>query len=95
MTAYSEDDHVLESPVKGGVRLPRPTTTTESLLEEAKAHLLRVDTTGRLKAVVEKYPCRIFSPEGLMEEVDPFRSLTSGIIAQQVGGRMFFSCLAE
>ncbi|KAJ9642450.1 3-methyladenine DNA glycosylase [Coniosporium tulheliwenetii] len=86
LTAYSEDDHVLESPVKGGVRLPRPTTTTENLLEEAKAHLLRVDTTGRLRAVIEKFPCRIFSPEGLMEEVDPFRSLTSGIIAQQVSG---------
>ncbi|KAF2142455.1 uncharacterized protein K452DRAFT_197772, partial [Aplosporella prunicola CBS 121167] len=64
--------------------LPPPTTTTEDLLARAEAHLISVDP--RFKGVIEKHPCRIFSPEGLQEEVDPFKSLVSGIIAQQVSG---------
>lgn len=70
------------SPSKTG--LPRPTTTTGSLLEEACAHLVKMDS--RLKPLVDKHACRIFSPEGLAEEIDPFRALSSGIIAQQVSG---------
>lgn len=66
--------------VKSGI--PNPTTTTGNLLEEACAHLLRVDPG--LKRLIDKHPCRLFSPEGLAEEIDPFRSLTSGIMAQQV-----------
>lgn len=42
---------------------------------------MRVDP--KLKTVIDQFPCKIFSPEGLAEEVDPFRSLTSGIMAQQ------------
>ena len=64
--------------------LPRPTTTTEHLLEDACAHLLKVDPG--LKAVVHQHHCKTFSPEGLAEEVDPFRSLVSSILAQQVSG---------
>ncbi|KAL9078070.1 MAG: hypothetical protein Q9157_003009 [Trypethelium eluteriae] len=64
--------------------LPAPTGTTATLLQEACAHLLKADP--RLRRVVEKYQCRIFAPEGLAEEVDPFRSLASGIMAQQVSG---------
>lgn len=64
--------------------LPRPTTTTGHLLEEACAHLVKMEP--KLKAVIEKHPCSVFSPTGLAEEIDPFRSLTSGIIAQQVSG---------
>ena len=71
-----------ESPSKTG--LPRPTTTTGHLLEEACAHLLKIDPN--LKAVIEKHHCKIFAPEGLAEEIDPFRSLVSGIMAQQVSG---------
>lgn len=58
--------------------------TTSNLLETACAHLIEVDP--KLKAVVEKHHCRVFSPEGLAEEIDPFRSLVSGITAQQVSG---------
>lgn len=64
--------------------VPKPTTTTNHLLNEACAHLINVDP--RLKAVIEQNHCQIFSPEGLAEEVDPFRSLASGIMAQQVSG---------
>jgi DNA-3-methyladenine glycosylase II len=54
------------------------------LLEEACAHLIKVD--ARMKALVDAHPCRVFSPEGLAEEIDPFESLCSGIISQQVSG---------
>ncbi|PIG84897.1 DNA-3-methyladenine glycosylase [Aspergillus arachidicola] len=33
-----------------------------------------------------QHPCPLFSPEGLAEEVDPFRSLVVSIIGQQVSG---------
>lgn len=38
----------------------------------------------KLRVVVEKHSCRMFSPEGLREVVDPFVELSSGIIGQQV-----------
>jgi DNA-3-methyladenine glycosylase II len=65
----------------------RPTAnggTTGSLLETACNHLLTVDPT--LKPLIDKHHCRVFSPQGLDEEIDPFRSLSSGIMAQQVSG---------
>jgi len=65
----------------------RPTangTNTGSLLETACNHLLAVDPG--LKSLIEKHHCRVFSPQGLNEEIDPFRSLSSGIMAQQVSG---------
>ncbi|KAH0843242.1 hypothetical protein AYO21_03535 [Fonsecaea monophora] len=70
------------SPSKTG--LPRPIATTNTLLDQACAHLISVDE--RLKPVIEKYPCHIFSPKGLAEIIDPFRSLSSGIMGQQVSG---------
>lgn len=72
-----------ESPSKPSAK-PTTTTTTKTLLDEACAHLIKADE--RLKAVIEKHPCRVFSPEGLAEKIDPFRSLASGIMAQQVSG---------
>lgn len=39
-----------------------------------------------MKPLIEKHHCRIFSPEGLAEKVEPFESLCSGIISQQVSG---------
>jgi DNA-3-methyladenine glycosylase II len=54
------------------------------LLEEACAHLIKVDE--RLRPIIEKHHCRVFSPEGLAEKIDPFESLTSSIISQQVSG---------
>ncbi|KAI1778292.1 DNA glycosylase [Hypoxylon cercidicola] len=58
--------------------------TTANILEEACKHLISVDE--RMKPLVEKHHCRVFSPEGLSEKVDPFESLCSGIISQQVSG---------
>ncbi|KAI1639621.1 DNA glycosylase [Biscogniauxia mediterranea] len=60
------------------------TTTTTTLLEEANRHLISVD--ARMRPLVEQNYCRIFAPEGLAEKVDPFESLCSGIISQQVSG---------
>ncbi|KAH7356655.1 DNA glycosylase [Rhexocercosporidium sp. MPI-PUGE-AT-0058] len=59
-------------------------TTSGNILEEAVAHLIKVEP--KLKPVIERHPCHMFSPEGLAEEIDPFMSLTSGIISQQVSG---------
>ncbi|KAI0024193.1 DNA glycosylase [Xylariomycetidae sp. FL0641] len=59
-------------------------TTTGSLLDEANAYLVRVDP--RLGPLIAKNHCRVFSAEGLAEKIDPFESLCSGIISQQVSG---------
>ncbi|PHH80655.1 hypothetical protein CDD82_1583 [Ophiocordyceps australis] len=59
-------------------------TTTQTLLQEACQHLIDMD--ARLRPLIEKNHCRIFSPEGLAEKIDPFESLASGIISQQVSG---------
>ncbi|CAK7265424.1 3-methyladenine DNA glycosylase [Sporothrix epigloea] len=59
-------------------------TTTENILDEACAHLIRVDP--RIKPVIEAHYCKVFSPASLAEKVDPFESLASGIISQQVSG---------
>ncbi|KAF2745636.1 DNA glycosylase, partial [Sporormia fimetaria CBS 119925] len=69
-----------------GARLVHPSSTVETLLEDACEHLRRVDETGRLKGLIEKHYCKMFSPEGLSEVVDPFTALASGIIGQQVSG---------
>lgn len=60
-----------------GVRL-----TTGNILQQALDHLVKVEP--KLKVVVEKHHCKVFSREGLAEVVDPFVNLTSGIIGQQV-----------
>ncbi|KAF2421502.1 DNA glycosylase [Tothia fuscella] len=61
-----------------------PRITTDNLLEKACAHLTKQDP--RLKVVIDKHHCKLFSPEGLQEEVEPFTALASGIMAQQVSG---------
>ena len=58
--------------------------TTANLLEKACAHLLSVDPS--LQKVIDAHHCKLFSPEGLAEEVEPFQALSSGIMAQQVSG---------
>jgi DNA-3-methyladenine glycosylase II len=57
-------------------------TTTGNILDEALAHLIKIEP--KLKPVINLHHCHVFSPEGLAEEIDPFRSLVSGIISQQV-----------
>jgi len=64
--------------------LPNPELTTSNILEKAISHLLSVDPS--LKFVIDTHHCHAFSPTGLQEEIDPFRSLASGIMAQQVSG---------
>ncbi|CAZ79336.1 unnamed protein product [Tuber melanosporum] len=58
--------------------------TTNTILGQATAHLLSVDPS--LKWLIESHHCGIFSAEGLAELADPFQSLVSGIISQQVSG---------
>lgn len=70
------------SPSKTGI--PEPTTTTGHILDEACAHLIKMEPM--LQPLIEKHYCRVFCPEGLAEECDPFRSLCSSIMAQQVSG---------
>lgn len=68
------------SPSKASAGQP----TTTNILEEAYKHLISVDE--RMKPLIEKHQCSIFSAEGLSEKIDPFESLSSGIISQQVSG---------
>jgi DNA-3-methyladenine glycosylase II len=77
-----EDTLPDSTPSKTG--LPRPTATANTLLDKACAHLISVDP--RLEAVIAQHPCSIFSAKGLAEVIDPFRSLSSGIMGQQVSG---------
>jgi DNA-3-methyladenine glycosylase II len=83
-TAYSmnEADVSPSRPRTNGLHLP--TSTTSTLLSEACAHLLSVEP--KLAPLIQQHPCHTFSPAGLAEKIDPFRSLASGIIAQQVSG---------
>ena len=81
LVTYSKG-HVSASPSKTGV--PRPTTKASQILDEACAHLIRMEPL--LQPLIEKHYCRVFCPEGLAEECDPFKSLCSSIMAQQVSG---------
>ena len=62
--------------------LNKPTATIDTLLKDAEEFLIKVDP--KLKTLVEKHKCKMFSPEGLREVVDPFTALSSGIMGQQV-----------
>ncbi|CAD6450832.1 67dc3336-bb03-4391-b3bd-2d1ea3da9e3f [Sclerotinia trifoliorum] len=63
---------------------PAVKISTSDILDKALEHLIKVEP--KLKPVIEKHPCRVFSAEGLAEEIEPFRALVSGIISQQVSG---------
>ncbi|GKT99750.1 dna-3-methyladenine glycosylase ii [Fusarium langsethiae] len=65
-------------------KAPEVKTTTDNLLQEACDYLIKVDS--RMKPLIENHHCRAFSPEGLAEKIDPFESLSSSIIGQQVSG---------
>ena len=64
--------------------MPVPTSDTNRLLTDGIAHLIKVEP--RLKPIIDAHHCHVFSPEGLAEPVDPFRSLSSSILGQQVSG---------
>ncbi|XRM47327.1 3-methyladenine DNA glycosylase [Aspergillus tubingensis] len=82
LVAYPPGTDADASPSKTG--RPRPTATTGTLLEKAAAHLIATDP--RFESLIREHPCPLFTPEGLAEEIDPFRSLVSSIIGQQVSG---------
>ncbi|KAK5628807.1 hypothetical protein RRF57_004522 [Xylaria bambusicola] len=72
------------SPTKQeNVSVPKAPATA-NILEEGNKFLISVDP--RMRPLVENNHCRIFSPEGLAERIDPFEALCSGIISQQVSG---------
>jgi len=77
--AYQDDD-ISATPSRTG--LPMLVATTGTVLEKACEHL--IETDSRMKPLINAHRCSIFSPEGLAEEIDPFRSLSSGIMGQQV-----------
>ncbi|KAI1173152.1 DNA glycosylase [Nemania sp. FL0916] len=86
MNAVTEDQSPPASPtaqLKGSIPAP-VAAATANILEEANRYLVSVDE--RMRPLVENHHCRVFSPEGLAEKVDPFESLCSGIISQQVSG---------
>ena len=64
--------------------IPRPTTSTGQLLDEGCAHLIQADS--RLQPLIAKHHCQLFSADGLTEVIEPFQSLCSSIMAQQVSG---------
>jgi DNA-3-methyladenine glycosylase II len=64
--------------------LKPPTSNIDTLLKDAEAYLIKIDETGKLKPLIEKTKCKIFTPEGLREVVDPFTALSSSIMGQQV-----------
>lgn len=83
-TAYSSDVPEF-SPSKFRLKGPtHPSSTASNLLSQACAHLISVEP--KLAPLIRKHTCHIFSPSGLAEKIDPFRSLASGIMAQQVSG---------
>ena len=63
---------------------PPPSSTGDILLQRAEAHLISVSPA--LAPLIAANPCPLFAPAGLAEAVDPFASLASGIISQQVSG---------
>ena len=58
--------------------------STDNILQDAYEHLSRLDP--KFESYIEKYPCTLFSPSAMQEKVDPFKNLTTGIMAQQVSG---------
>jgi DNA-3-methyladenine glycosylase II len=58
--------------------------STANILEDALAHLIKVEP--KMEPIIDKHHCHVFSHAGLAEEIDPFNSLVSGIISQQVSG---------
>ncbi|KAK6518873.1 3-methyladenine DNA glycosylase [Arthrobotrys megalospora] len=67
-----------QSPALPEITLP----TTDLEIHPGITHLLT--TNPSLHPIITRHPCTLFSPSGLLEPVNPFHSLCSGIIAQQV-----------
>jgi DNA-3-methyladenine glycosylase II len=100
-SARPAEPHIANAPIKsptsdkvvtaystwsGDIAGPAPTGTTNSILNDAVVHLKAMDENGRLAPYLAKFHCKVFDAEGMAQPIDPFRSLASGIIAQQVSG---------
>lgn len=83
-TQHVAYEDVLPDSTPSKTGLPRPTATASTLLEKGCAHLISVDP--RFRAIIDQHTCHVFSAKGLAEVIDPFRSLSSGIMGQQVSG---------
>jgi DNA-3-methyladenine glycosylase II len=81
-TTYTRDSLDASPSRVGPYAPPCPSSTSASLLSQACSHLISADP--KMAPLIQKHKCHMFSNAGLAEEVDPFRSLTSGIIGQQV-----------
>ncbi|KAK7203742.1 HhH-GPD family base excision DNA repair protein [Myxozyma melibiosi] len=81
-------DHSLTNPVSSSI--PPPTLIIPKAyekdfkLDDALAHLISVDP--RFKQLSDLYPCEFLSDQNLENPVDPFESLGSSIISQQISG---------
>jgi DNA-3-methyladenine glycosylase II len=83
VTAYPFDNTDPDSDLSPSkTPLPTPTATTGTLLTTAITHLTTLEP--RLHSLTAAHPCNVFSPTGLAERIDPFQSLVSSIISQQV-----------
>ncbi|KAF3079737.1 3-methyladenine DNA glycosylase [Orbilia oligospora] len=69
------------SPVEPTI-LTLSTITGEEEVHPGITHLLT--TNPSLSTIITRHPCTLFSASGLLEPVNPFHSLCSGIISQQV-----------
>ena len=74
------EPHVANAPIKsptsdkvvtaystwsGDIAGPAPTSTTNSILDDAVAHLKRMDDNGRLAPFIAKFHCKVFDAEGM------------------------------
>jgi len=84
VTAYPLDLSDSPPSVSTPNGLSQPPSTTSTLLSQACAHLISVEP--KIAPLIRKHTCKMFSPSGLAEKIDPFCTLASGIIAQQVSG---------
>jgi DNA-3-methyladenine glycosylase II len=78
VVAYPPDSSARPSGV------PAPTTSTGNILKDAQEHLIK--QAPSLAALIEKHECNLFTSAGLVEVIDPFQSLTSALISQQITG---------
>ncbi|KAK6497985.1 3-methyladenine DNA glycosylase [Arthrobotrys conoides] len=70
------------SPVEPTILTLPTITTEEGEVHPGITHLLT--TNPSLSTIITRHPCTLFSASGLLEPVNPFHSLCSGIISQQV-----------
>ncbi|KAF2863171.1 DNA glycosylase [Piedraia hortae CBS 480.64] len=90
-TAISKDNPTLPDEAHEAPHLPPSlpvsddaafTNSSPAVLDQACAHLIRQDS--RFVPLIARHACSLFSASGLAETINPFQSLVSGIIGQQV-----------